>query len=99
MGLYYDFILNNQSFHVVEIPIETVRPNKCIFGLFTEVFKISNSSYVYYPSHFSPINIKSVQTFESLSFLEYIRQEQSVMLKDIIKSIFNNLGTLSKLSN
>src|SRR5882672_1261566 len=88
-GLYYDFLLNNLSLYVIEIPLETVKPNKCVFGLFTEVFKVSNSSYVYYPSHFSPINIRSVQNFESLSFLEYIRQEQDIILKDFIKVAFD----------
>ncbi len=99
MGLYYDFLFNNQSLYAVEIPIEAVKPDKCIFGLFTELFRVNNSSYVYYPSHFSPINIRSVQNIESLSFLEYIRQEQDIILKDFIKVAFDNLGTLTKLSN
>ena len=99
MGLYHDFIFNNHSLDVVEIPVEAVTPNKCIFGIFTEVFKISNSSYVYYPSHFNPISIRNIKTFESISLLDFIWQEQSRMFKDIIKVVFNNLGAIPKLSN
>lgn len=101
VGLYYDFLLNHQSqsLYVVEIPFETVKPNKCIFGLFTEYFKVSNSPYIYYPSCFSPIKIRTVQVFESFSLLEYIRQEQDVIFINYIKPIFDNLGDLTKLSN
>src|SRR5271156_70277 len=93
IGLYYDYTLNHQFLYVVEIPIETLKPNKCIFGLFTEQFKVTNSSYVYYPSYFSPISIRSIQNIESGSILDYIRQEQYVMLRNFIKVIFDNLGT------
>jgi|SRR5277367_704329 len=99
VGLYYDFILNNQSLYVVEIPVETVKPNKCIFGLFTELFKVSNSSYVYCPSYFSPIKIESVQKLGSLSMLEYIRQEQDVIFINYFNLVFNNFEICSKLSN
>jgi hypothetical protein len=99
MGLYYDFIFNNPSLNVVEIPVEAVKSNKCIFGLFTEQFKLTNSSYVYYPNQFKPVNIRSPQNLESFSLLEYIRQEQDVMLKHYIAVALDNLGTLHKLSN
>lgn len=81
------------------MPIEIVKSNECILGQFAELFKITNSSYVYYPSHFSPINIKSVQHFESLSMLDYIAREQHIMLNNLVKVVFDNLGTLHKLSN
>ena len=99
--LYYDYLLNHKSLHIVEIPIETVvvKPNKCLFGLFIEVFKVNNSSYVYYPSYFTPINIKRVPNTEDLAMLDYIKQEQYLLLQDILKNIFNNLGSSSKLSS
>jgi type VI protein secretion system component VasF len=97
--LYYDLLFNNQLLHVVEIPIEVVKPNKCIFGLFTEVFKVNNSSYVYYPSHFVPYNIIDIKSFESISLLEHIKQEQIELLKYAIKAVLDNLGSISKLSN
>jgi len=99
VGIYYDLNLNNQLICVAETPIETVKYNKCIFNLFTELFKVTNSSCVYYPSHFSSINIRNVQHLESSSMLDYIRQEQYVMLKDLIKVVFNNLDVSHKLSN
>jgi|SRR5271156_3499997 len=99
IGLYYDYTLNHQFLYVVEIPIETLKPNKCIFGLFTEQFKVTNSSYVYYPSYFSPISIRSVQNSESLFILDYLRQEQYVMLKDLVRIVLDNTGTLHNLSN
>lgn len=99
--LYYDYLLNHKSLHIVEIPIETVtvKPNKCLFGLFIEVFKVNNSSYVYYPSYFTPINIKSVPNIEDMAMLDYIRQEQYLILQDIIKDILNHWGSSSKLSS
>ena len=99
IGLYFDFIYNNQSLPIIETPIETIKDNKCIFDLFTEVFKVSNSSYVYYPSYFSPINIKSVPNSEDMTMLDHIRKEQYLMLENIIKKIFDSLGSSTKLSS
>lgn len=95
--LYYDFI--NESMCNIETPIETIKENKCIFGLFTEVFKVSNSSYVYYPSYFSPINMRAAQSIESISMLDNISKEQDLMFKDLIKVFFDSLSIQSKLSN
>ena len=97
--LYFDLNSNNQFSSVTDISIETVKPNKCILGLYLEFFKVNNSSYIYYPSHFNPISIKNVQNVETFSLLEYIRKEQCVMLNDTIKAIFDSMGTLHKLSN
>lgn len=99
IGLYFDFIYNNQSLPIIETPIETIKENKCIFDLFTEVFKVSNSSYVYYPSYFSPIRMISVQSIESISMLDNISKEQDLMFKDLIKVFFDSLRIESKLSN
>jgi hypothetical protein len=97
--IYYDLIFNNPPLYVVEIPVEIAKPSKCIFDLFYGFFKVTNSSYVYCPSHFVPVNIKSVQYFESLPKLDYIRQEQYIMLKNFIVVVLDNLGTLHGLSN
>ena len=99
IGLYFDFIYNNQSLPIIETPIETIKDNKCIFDLFTEVFKVSNSSYVYYPSYFSPIRMISIQSIESISMLDNISKEQDLMFKDLIKVFFDSLRIESKLSN
>jgi hypothetical protein len=97
--LYYDYILNHNSLHIIDKPVETVtvKPNKCLFGLFIEIFKVNNSSYVYYPSHFTPINIKSVPDSVDMALLDYIRKEQWLMLEDIIKNIFHSLISSTKL--
>jgi hypothetical protein len=99
--LYYDYILNHKPLHIIEVPVETVsvKPNKHLFGLFIEVFKVNNSSYTYYPSHFSPINIKSVPNSEDMAMLDYIRKEQYLMLEDIIKNVFDSLASSTKLSS
>jgi len=99
IGLYYDYLFNNQSLSLVEIPIEPVKSNKCIFDFFIEIFKVNNSSYFYYPSHFTPINIIKVQKIESLPLLEKIIEEEKNIIKDIIKAMLDNLGTISELSN
>jgi hypothetical protein len=64
VGLYYYYIFS-LPLYGIEIPVETInyKPNKCLFGLFNEMFKATNSSYVYYPSYFSPIKIKSIKDF------------------------------------
>lgn len=99
--LYYDYLLNHKPLHIIEVPVETitVKPNKHLFGLFIEVFKVNNSSYIYYPSHFSPINIKSIPNSEDMAMLDYIRKEQYLMLEDIIKNVFDSLASSTKLSS
>ena len=64
---FYYYTIYNKSISIVYIPIETIneapieysnyKPNKCVFGLFSEVFKPTNSHYVYYPSYFAKYEI------------------------------------------
>ena len=97
--LYYDLKLNNQFTYIVETPLETIKPNNCIFNLFGQFFKVSDSTRVYCPSYFTPIKMISVQQPEYLSMLNYIRQEQYVMFIELINLMFDNLGTKHNLSN
>ena len=102
--LYYYFKTNNKLTSTIELPIAEIslqktRQNKCIFSPFIELFKINNSSYTYFPSYFAPIEIRSIQACQSISMLDYIRQEQYKILGSLVNLVFDNLGTRCKLSN
>jgi hypothetical protein len=98
IGLYYYGIFNLQLSHVVEITVDTTseKPNKCIFGVFIELFKVTNSSYVYYPSYFIPNNIIYDQNFEEqgLSVLEHVLHEQYVKLNDLTCITYEHIESL-----
>jgi len=85
-SLSYYFILNNQLPCFMEIPFNTInesQPNRCLFGIFNEYFKLSNASYAYYPSQFLPSNMKYDTNFEKLSILDHVMNVQYEKLYDL----------------
>ena len=105
---FYSYTIFNGSTNIVYIPLDNVdymplecskdKPNKCVFGLFNEVFKTNNSSYIHYPSHFVTC-ISKYNKHEVLPLLDYIRHEQYLMLLELVELVFDNLGTSSNLAN
>ena len=74
--------------------------NKCVFSLFSDFFGKSNSSYVYYPSHFTDNNIiisnKNIITVNyiecesnNISTLDCIFSKQFSILNKTIESYTN----------
>jgi hypothetical protein len=91
----------------IEIPFDTInegKPNKCLFSLFDEYFKISNSSYMHYPSHFLPnsnnvTNVKYDQEPARSLILDCVRYEQYATLNYITDITLDHIKTMRNITD
>jgi hypothetical protein len=95
ISIYY-YVINNQPLYFVEMSTEIKgeKFNRCVFGIFSEFFKINNSSYAYYPSQFLPSNIKYNTNFEELSILDRVMHVQYEKLYDLTQITNEYVETL-----
>lgn len=94
---YIDYFAYNQPLLLVEIPQVTLnKPNTCLFGLFSDIFKLNNSYCKYFPSYFIPHNIEQNHDYP-LSIIEHIKYEQNVKYNVLSKITYDNIGILHKI--
>lgn len=109
-SLYCYFLLNNQYPCIMEMPINTVvisedKPNKSIFGLFIELFKVTNTSYKHYPSYFlsdntnNVINVMYVRDPAGSFILECVRFKQFTTLNYLTQVTVEHLETMQIIRN
>src|SRR6266542_1235097 len=94
--IIYHCVIYNQPLYFVEMSTETESENfnRCVFGIFSEFFKISNSSYVYCPSQFLPSNIRYDINFEELSILDHVMHVHYEKLYDLTQITIEHVETL-----
>jgi len=98
ISIYY-YIINNEPLYFWEMSteIKTEKPKRCIFGLFSELFKISNSSYAYYPNQFLPSNMRYDTNFKELSILDHVMYVQYEKLYDLTQITIEHIETLRSI--
>jgi|SRR6266496_369044 len=95
ISIYY-YVIYNQPLYFVEMSteIKSEKSNRCVFGVFSELFKISSSSYAYYPSQFLPSNMRHYTNFEELSILDRVMYVQYEKLYDLTQITIEHVETL-----
>jgi len=86
---FLNYLVFDESLYIVETPLEVIneKPNKCVFSIFSDLFKLSNSSYEYYPSQFLPSNLKY-----------NINSEQSLVINSILYKQYETLVYLTEIT-
>lgn len=107
-GLCYYFIFLSQPVFFVETPtdmsfVNENKSNKCLFGLFSDLFKINNSSYSYYPSCFlenciTTVKEKSIEGQNSSLILEHISREQYATLNYLTLITIEHIETMRDIT-
>jgi len=95
ISIYY-YVIYNQPLYFVEMSteIKSEKSNRCVFGIFSEFFKISSSSYAYYPSQFLPSNMRYDANFEKLSLLDRVMHVHYEKLYNLTQITIEHVETL-----